>query len=235
MVEIIPALMPKSFSELREHVELFSGFVESIQIDVMDGVFVLEKSWPYSEGVETMESLLKDEQGLPLWESVEYEIDLMVEYPQREVQNWVNLCASRIIVHYESLVEPKNTLLTLHEYLRTHREKEGSPSLEFGLALDIATDNEKIYPLLDCVDFVQCMGIAKIGFQGAPFDERVISKIKDFKTHFPALTISVDGGVNGKSAPLLRSAGVNRLVSGSFLMNAPDISKAVAILKGQEI
>ncbi|MBI3020251.1 MAG: hypothetical protein HYY60_02925 [Parcubacteria group bacterium] len=50
MPEIIPAIMPRSFTELREYVEQVKGIVNVIQIDVMDGVFVPEKSWPYTDG-----------------------------------------------------------------------------------------------------------------------------------------------------------------------------------------
>ena len=49
MIEIIPAIMPRSFQELREAAESVNGLVGTAQIDIMDGIFVPEKSWPYSE------------------------------------------------------------------------------------------------------------------------------------------------------------------------------------------
>ena len=64
------------------------------------------------------------------------------------------------------------------------------------------------------------MGIARIGYQGEQFDERVIDRIKEFKKAYPYSIVSVDGGVNKESAPLLKEAGVDRLVIGSAIFNS---------------
>jgi ribulose-phosphate 3-epimerase len=96
---------------------------------------------------------------------------------------------------------------------------------EVGVALNIDTPNEQIYPLIPVVDFVQFMGIAKIGFQGEPFDERVLAKIADLRGKYPNATISIDGGVNKENAVALVKAGVNRLVVGSALFGSENISE----------
>ena len=72
------------------------------------------------------------------------------------------------------------------------------------------------------------MGIERIGFQGEPFDHRVVQKIKALRAHFPHVTISVDGGVSLQTVPELVAAGANRLVVGSAIMNQPDIDAALA-------
>ena len=71
------------------------------------------------------------------------------------------------------------------------------------------------------------MGIEKIGFQGEPFDERVLDQIKALRKQFPEVTISVDGAVDFDTAPELIEAGANRLVAGSAIFNGPDISGAI--------
>ena len=71
------------------------------------------------------------------------------------------------------------------------------------------------------------MGIAKIGFQGEPFDERVLEKIKDFRDEYVDVTISVDGGVSLESAPRLVEAGVNRFVVGSALWQSNDFEEKI--------
>jgi ribulose-phosphate 3-epimerase len=75
------------------------------------------------------------------------------------------------------------------------------------------------------------MGIDEIGFQGQLFDERVISKIEEFKNKFPKVTVSVDGGVNLESAPKLVKAGAERLVSGSAIFGSDDIESTIGLLK----
>jgi ribulose-phosphate 3-epimerase len=71
------------------------------------------------------------------------------------------------------------------------------------------------------------MGIGRIGFQGQNFDERVFEKIAEIRTKYPTMLISVDGGVNEDSAPLLIDAGVNRLIVGSAIFESDNIPEAI--------
>ena len=75
------------------------------------------------------------------------------------------------------------------------------------------------------------MGIAKIGYQGEPFDERAPEQINQLRVKYPNLAISVDGGVSLETAPLLKAAGANRLVAGSAIFGASDIALAIRELK----
>jgi ribulose-phosphate 3-epimerase len=69
-------------------------------------------------------------------------------------------------------------------------------------------------------DFVQQMGIENIGHQGEEMSERVLSNISTLRSMYPQLIISVDGGVNLETAERLISLGVDRLVSGSYILNS---------------
>jgi len=89
--------------------------------------------------------------------------------------------------------------------------------VEIGMAIGVNTSNKELEKWLDKIDYVQFMGIAKIGSQGQPFDNRVLRKIKDFRKTHPNVIIQVDGGVNATNAPLLIEAGVDRLVVGSAI------------------
>ncbi|MBX4211051.1 ribulose-phosphate 3-epimerase, partial [Candidatus Parcubacteria bacterium] len=101
-------------------------------------------------------------------------------------------------------------------------------NIELGVAINPDTPNEKIAPYIKDVDFVQCMGIAKIGFQSQPFDTRVLDKIRSLRLAYPDLIISVDGGVSLETAPKLVEAGCNRLVSGSVIFNSTHIKETIA-------
>ena len=107
-------------------------------------------------------------------------------------------------------------------------------SIQIGLAINTTTPIEQIFPLVNDIDFVQCMGIEKIGFQGQDFDERVLSQIKALKEKFPDLIISVDGGVNFKTAPELIQAGVSRLIAGSLILKSQDIRETISELENLE-
>lgn len=223
MVEIIPAIIPKSFADLKEKMSLVSELVPIAQIDVMDGIFVTSKSWPHMRNPDPdFTAILKEENGFPFWETIDFEVDLMVSNPEQVWQNWLLAGAKRIIIHAES----SKNLRGLFDVIKKKLPSEDSLLYtEVGVALNIDTPNEQIYPLLSSVDFVQFMGIAKIGFQGEPFDERVIAKIADLRGKYPNATISIDGGVNKENAVKLVKAGVNRLVVGSALFGSENISE----------
>jgi len=72
------------------------------------------------------------------------------------------------------------------------------------------------------LDFVQLMGIKKIGAQGQPFDEPTLARAKELRTKFPDLEIAVDGSVNGTTISQLLAAGVNRFAPGSAISRAND-------------
>ena len=233
MTEIIPAIMPRSFSELREALETISGLAETVQIDVMDGVFVSEKSWPYTDGdYEGFLTLAEGRDSFPQHETVDFEADLMIENPEEEISKWIRAGARRVIVHYESTASFERVISLFKD--RVHEKELAdaySKPIELGVALDIKTPNELLDPWMRDVNFVQCMGIARIGYQGEPFDERVIQKIKEFREKYPDVTISVDGGVSLETAPRLIRAGANRLVVGSAIWKSSDIEGTIEAFK----
>jgi ribulose-phosphate 3-epimerase len=208
MAEVIPAVMPKNLTDLEHHVERVLGTVNTIQIDVMDGKFVQPRTWPYSKHDDFFEEILREEKGLPFWNDIDYEIDLMVENPEREAETWISAGAKRIIAHIEGIHDIEKILSLGNEFI------------EVGLAIGTDTPIEKIAPHLHDIDFVQCMGIAKIGYQGQPFDERVLSHIAQLRALDAELPISVDGGVSFETAPRLLEAGADILVSGSLVFTA---------------
>jgi len=210
MAEVIPAIMPKNFNDLNEKYSRVKDFVTLVQIDVMDRKFVPSVSWPYKAPVSTKASPLLD---------FDFEVDLMVSNPEAVIESWIEAGAKRIIVHIESVNRIEDVFLKI-------------PSdIEIGVALNTTTSNEKIYPLIEKIDFVQFMGIEKIGFQGQDFDERVLGKIADLREKFSRVIISVDGGVNLETAAKLIKAGANRLVSGSTIFESNDIKETINTMK----
>lgn len=211
--------MPESYDDLRDKLAEVSTLVTVVQIDVMDGRFVESKSWPYNlHGTDTdFSKILHEDEGLPFWDRLDFEIDLIVEDPQQQVEKWMKAGASRLVIHIESIKDDAVSLL--------EEVKRGEVGV--GLALDMDTDVEEVLPFLDYVDFVQLMGIDHDGFQGAPFDQKVLEKIKRLKEESPSTLISVDGGVNLETAPALIEAGADRLIIGSAIFESGDIEGAI--------
>ena len=213
MIEIIPAIIPRSLDDLNKKYSQVKHFTDIVQIDVMDGKFVPSVSWPYVNNNEDKEKSVIAEIDF------NFEVDLMVLNPEVVVGDWIKAGAKRVIVHIESI---KN-FLEIFDAI--------SGKVELGIALNTNTPNERIYQLIGKIDFIQFMGIEKIGFQGQNFDERVVKKITDLREKFSGIIISVDGGVNIENAPRLIKAGVNRLVSGSAIFESGDIEDTVSKLK----
>ena len=228
-IEIIPAVMPSSFADLREKLSRVVGAAPLVQIDVMDGKFVPSRSWPYGKHDDNFEKILAEEEGMPYWEEMEFEIDLMVSDVAEKIEEWIKTGAMRFILHVESLPDALATLKAIRDEYGYPRDSIFSP--ELGLAINPDTPNSALEPLLAEADFVQFMGISKIGYQGQPFDQRVIEKIRQFRAAHPDISISVDGGVSVETAGALAEAGANRLVSGSAVFGSSNIMQAIRELE----
>jgi len=233
MIDIIPALMPKNFSELGEYAKQFKGLVDSVQVDVMDGKFVPETSWPYDSDGNfdvSFKKIVGQDSKLPEVDTLDYELDLMIDSPEKYIKSFMQTGPSRLIFHLESIKDQEWFFKQL-AHMKSFSLEFGSLGVEIGMAINISTPNEEIYTYIEKLDFVQFMGIDKIGFQGQSFDERVLPKIEDLRKLYPELIISVDGGVSLETAPKLIKAGVNRLVSGSAILKSGDVKKTIEEFK----
>lgn len=215
MTEIIPAILPKDYLDLQSSLARVRFLSPFVQVDICDGSYVPSTTWPYGDP-EKFQSILSGDEGLPFWEDFQFEFDLMVRNPEDVVRDWIDAGASRIIVHNKSTTKLETILEVLEQ-----------AGVEAGLAIGVDEEVSVIEPYKERLLFVQCMGIAEIGVQGNPFDERVLQQIKTISTQFPNLTISVDGGVNMETVVRLAEAGAHRLVSGSAILRAEDSKSAL--------
>lgn len=215
-MHIIPAILPETFEALQLEARQAAKVAECVQVDVCDGVFVPHRSWPFqSQPDPDFDALMQEEQGLPEWQKLNYEVDLMVSDPAEVARKWIMVGASRVVLHIES---SPTSLSILQELRAAYGGAPDSPTnIVFGVSLQNETPLETLYPFLPHADFVQLMGISRIGFQGEPFDGRVLERITQLRERYPALIISVDGAVDADTAPRLIKAGASRLVVGSYL------------------
>jgi ribulose-phosphate 3-epimerase len=218
-MEIIPAILPKDFADLEDHVALVKGLVPLVQVDICDGQFTPSPSWPYRKKDSNFDAIAKEARGLPFWEEVEYEFDLMVNNVQDAILDYVAAGASRIVLHAESKGDVAKAIDVLQG------------KVEIGLALNIDTPLDAVEPFKEKIQYIQLMGIDNVGFQGQSFDEKVIAKIRLVKEKYPDLAIQIDGSVNEKTAPLLRDAGAGRLIIGSAIFESDNIIETIERFK----
>ena len=218
-MQIIPAILPKDFKDLEGHVAQVKGLVSLVQIDICDGQFTPQASWPYRKHDSNFDAITKEDRGLPFWEEVEYEFDLMVNKPEDVVLDYVVAGASRIVLH----VEAKGNILEAIEKLKG--------KVEIGVALNISTSLDAIEPFKSKIQYIQLMGIDRVGFQGQPLDDNVYTLSYEVKKRYPTLPIQIDGGVNQETAPLLKAAGADRLIIGSAIFEAENVVEAIERFK----
>lgn len=215
-MEIIPAIMPESYEDLHGKASSVRTLVKTMQIDIMDGHFVPPIGWPLREGDrEVFQKIIDGELSLPFWKEINYEADLMIRNPEETMDVWVSAGFKRIIVHVES---SEKILDILEEWRGT---------AELGIAISIDTENNAYFDFVEKADFVQFMGIAKIGYQGMPFDSRVIEKISSLRRSFPESIIAIDGGVDLTTAPALLKSGANRLTAGHVIWESENVKREI--------
>lgn len=213
MPAIVPAIIPESRDHLEKTLGLTSTFTHEVQIDIVDGVFVPFRSWPYGEGEAVMhlKSLIKD---------FNVEVDLMVMEPESVIESYLASGVRKVVIHLESTSKLEEILTWKERY-----------DFRIGFSINSDTDVSMLTTVIESADYVQLMGIAHIGSQGQPFDARVLARITELLKLYPNLLISIDGSVNLETLPQLYIAGARRFVAGSSILKAGDPRRAFETLR----
>ncbi|OHA42143.1 MAG: hypothetical protein A3G59_00475 [Candidatus Taylorbacteria bacterium RIFCSPLOWO2_12_FULL_47_20] len=232
MAEIIPAILPKNWEELslklttlarlREEDNAIAEDVRVVQVDICDGVLTKHATWPYDnkDSGAHFQKIVNQQEGIPDWDVLDFEFDLMVEKPIEVVDEFISAGALRLVFHDRALVGED-------EFEKILEKVAGS--CEVGVALNIGK-GENFTKYKGKTDFVQCMGIRRLGFQGEEFSEEVLQTVEAIKKIDSEAVVSVDGGVTLENARSLISAGASRLVVGSAIWQSDDIIETIRSL-----
>ncbi len=214
-VDVVPAIIPTSSKDLADKLSRTSVFATEVQIDIVDGVYAKPASWPFAD--DAMSELATFERPALL----KIELDLMVSNPLEYLDALMALKPARVVVHLAAIkdIDAIISHSKAHDYI-----------LGIGIGLDTSI---KYIEALDASDigYFQIMGIATVGSQGKPFDERVLTKIREVLGCCAEHPISIDGAVNDETLPRLYTAGASRFVVGSAIWNAEDPAKAFEALQ----
>lgn len=203
---LAPSLPAASWDELHALWKRFEGNLPELQVDIVDGVFAPHLSWPFTEdaGVQALYHLHE-------WTGTHIEIDAMCMHPESYLSLFQEVGATRVVIHAESTEAYRECLL--------HRAEHG---YHMGLGIMNTTSWKLIEEWVPQFDYVQVMGIAVIGAQGQPFDERTLGTVSKLRAAFPEYEIAVDGAVNADTIPHLIEAGANRFLPGSAIAKSAD-------------
>lgn len=226
MTKIIPAILPQTYKNIEIAVEKIVDAVPTVQIDFVDGHFAPNRTWLFNNKDEdSIQALMAEEMGMPFWDSLNYEFDLMVKDPLEHISTFIALGPSKIVFHIEGLDHTKmiEFFETLPDIIKT--------AIVFGVAINVDTDIGILEGYMPYVESIQCMGIKNIGFQGQHFDEDVYEQIKKIHALYPDKAIAVDGGVSLENAEQLVEAGATELVIGSALFQNSDTRGTIEAFK----
>ncbi len=200
---IVPAILTDSVATFKEHLEKVNKHFSSVQIDVIDGIFLPNKTFSEREELNDVNS------------EAYFELHLMVKDPVAEIAKWKeNNSVTNAVFHIEADVNPEECIKIIKEN-----------NWKVGIALNPETKIEKVMPYVNMVDEILFMTVHP-GQQGAPFLPEVLEKIKEFKNLGLNVTISADGGINKHTIKSVVDAGAEKLYIGGAIVRADDVEKA---------
>jgi len=199
---VVPALIAKSQDELNERLNRVKRHATLFQLDVMDGKFVPNQSLDFDFTVP------KD---------LAFEAHLMIHDPGEWIEKHGEKVQT-ILPHIESCEDPEGII-------RQWRGKK-----KVGFVLNPETPLKAVETFLDDIDQVLVMTVNP-GFYGSPFLPETLDKVRELRALRPDLSIEVDGGITPDTIRAAHEAGANIFVSGSYIVKAEDVKRAVSTLE----
>ncbi len=201
IIKIAPSILSADFGRLGEQVaEAEQGGADAIHIDIMDGNFVPNI---------TMGPMIVD--AIRSWTNLPFDLHMMVEAPERYIEDFASAGADVITVHAEACTH-------LHRTVHQIREAGKKPSVAISPATPVAAIEE----VIDDLDQALVMTVNP-GFGGQAFIESMLGKISRVRALIDERALStdlqVDGGISADTAASVVSAGANVLVAGSAVYN----------------
>ena len=214
--KIAPSILAADFAKLGEDVkDICARGIDYIHVDVMDGAFVPNISF----GSAVMKSLLG-------YASVPFDVHLMIEAPDRYIEDFVTENTEFITVHYEACSDLAATLKHIHDL-----------GVKAGVSIKPGTSPEVLDDYLSDIDLILVMSVEP-GFGGQKFMDSAVPKISYYAQKRDekgfGYIIEVDGGVGSKNAYIVRDAGIDLIVAGSAVFKAADRTAEIKAIKGIE-
>ncbi len=212
-IKVSPSLLSANFVNLGRELKKVESCCKMIHLDVMDGQFVPNISF-----------------GIPVIKSIRnvtelfFDTHLMIVHPIKYIHEFAIAGADLITFHLEAC-DNENEVLSTIEKIKEEKKK-------VGISIKPNTPVEVLFPLLlkKEIDVVLIMSVEP-GFGGQKFIANSLEKIRELRKfineHNLKILIEVDGGIQKETANLVVHAGVDILVSGSYLFCSDDFKIAV--------
>ncbi len=207
---ISPSIIASDLTTMGMRVKTFdSGLVDLLHLDVMDGNFVPNLTF----GPGYIRDL-KKQSSIPL------DVHLMIEHPERSIQDYIDIAPWAITIHYESTRFPARILQQI--------QKAG---IIAGISINPATPVESVFDLLPYADMVLIMSVDP-GFYGQSFMEPAIGRIQKLSKFLASMPerkvlVQVDGGIGPDNIARVVAAGADIIVAGNSAFKGGDVNKNI--------
>ncbi len=208
-IKIAPSILSADFSILNKEIEKLDN-ADYIHIDIMDGHFVPNLTF----GAKLVKDIRK-------WTNKVFDIHLMVENPDNYIEPMIDAGADIITVHYESCIHLERTIKKIKDF-----------KIRVGVALVPTTSEDVLKYIIDYLDLILVMTVNP-GFGGQKFISSQLEKIKNIKKLIrnKNIDLEVDGGINKETSKLVKEAGANVLVAGSYIFGSDNYGDAINKLR----
>lgn len=210
---VSPSLLSADFSNLLPDLEMINrSNADYLHLDVMDGVFVPNISF----GFPVMKAVAK-KCTKPL------DVHLMIVEPEKWIDKVAEIGVEIMNVHQEACVHLHRTVQEIH-----------NAGMKAGVTICPSTPVSTLVDIICDVDLVLIMSVNP-GFGGQKFIMHSVRKTEELRNLIDCsgsnAIIEVDGGVNEQTGKLLREAGADMVVAGSYVFGADDPSSKIDLLK----
>ncbi|HHU24217.1 MAG: ribulose-phosphate 3-epimerase [Bacilli bacterium] len=210
---VAPSLLSANFAHLARDIDrLNEAGCQMLHLDIMDGHFVPNISFG-SSIVKTLRPLTK----------MVFDVHLMISDPLKYLTDFVHAGADYITFHYEAVDNPFRIIKAIKAF-----------GIKAGISIKPNTPVSVLEPFLPFLDLVLVMSVEP-GFGGQTFMMGAVPKIKQLKAlkdqHNYNYLIQVDGGINNQTVLLVKEAGCDIVVAGTYVFSHPNIKEALANLE----
>ena len=222
MKEIIPAVIPHTFFDVKNAAHAVKGEANILHVDVCDGAFTLNPTWPYAKADDFFMRISSEQEGLPAWEEINYDIHLMCNDPAPLIEQWISAGAQRIFFHVEACGP---------EEIRALMEMSND-FVQIIPAIKADTDISILSPVHDILTHVLVMTIEQVGEQGVELMHNAFERVETIAAIKQDLHVIVDGGINEETIESMSAAGAQSFVIGSAIFHAVNPNAAIREFRG---